>query len=649
MPSTEHPLTILVVDDDPTLLDVLGRVLKRDGHTVVQGNSVAEALQLADRYTPDLMLVDLSLPDGDGVALADHLRERHPDLPLILMTAYPIRIREDPEIASRFKRVMIKPLNLEELRQAVRESLRGEPVAGASIPLLPSVAAIPVGQVSNLPEREAGSKPAPRATAHPHDRWHWLKSGAMVVVALAVLVVFVVFISGVPIPGLSAGQEPTTSAPPGLAVDLVKDMPHTLFVPDDVKKALGILQGDKDDVYTAAAPKETRPLVLTGSTALDPNQILHVRARFAPAKVVHIGTTDDQAQEHMRTTAGAPSHELRVGDRVKKGDLLGVFYSDAVGSQKNALFDNESQRRLDQSILDRAKASPAAVEVFVENAMRNVEADVNHINQAANTLRTWGIPEKDIQKIIDEAKASRGSDALIAKEKYEDWGRVELRADMDGVIVERNIPENELIQDPTVSLFQIAKVDTLQVIANASEDDLKTLLAKQRTGRRLLWSIQTVNGPDKDALFPIDDIGYIIDPNQHSAVVKGYVPNPDGKMRGAQLLTASIPLDPPDDVVQIDVRAVMDDGSGHTYVFVQADEKKSLYTLRRVQVTHRFDRVVYVKSKLDAREAALTPAEKEQGLLPLGPLHEGDKVLKSGVLELKKELEDRESDAGESS
>ena len=632
MPSTEHPLTILLVDDDTTLLDVIGRVLKRDGHTVVQGNDVAEALEMADRHVPDLALVDLSLPDGDGVSLADRLHERYPELPLILMTAYPIRVREDPGIAGRFTRVMIKPLNLEELRGAVRESVRREPAAGASVPHLPSVAAS-VGQVPNLPETEAGPTPAPQASPHSPDRWHWLKSGAMVAVALVVLALFLVYISGVPVPGLSAGPEATAAPPPPLDVELAKDAPHTLIVPDDVKKALGIRRGDKDDVDTAAVPTEMRPLILTGSTALDPNEVLHVRARFAPAKVVEIG----QPRRDLNPDASSLSNkrELRVGDRVEKGDLLGVFFSDAVGSQKNALFDSESQRRLDQDILDRAEASPAAVEVFILNARRNVEADINHSNQAANTLRTWGIPEKDIQKIIDEAKASNGSKTLIAKEKYEDWGRVELRADQDGVLVERNIPQNELIQDPTVSLFQIAKVNNLQVIANASEDDLKTLLAMPREKR--WWTVRTVNAPPEGILAPIDDIGYLVDPNQHSAVIKGHIPNPDGKIRGAQLVTAAIPLDPPSDVVEIDVSAVADDGSGRTFVFVQADEEKSLYTLRRVKVTHRFDKVVYVKSKLDPKEA--------------GPeaLHEGDKVLKSGVLELKAELEDRESNAGKGS
>ena len=386
------------MDDDTTLLGVLGRILKRDGHTVVPASGVAEALELANTSTPDLALIDLSLPDGDGVQLADGLRERYPALPLILMTAYPIRIREDPEIASRFKRVMIKPLNLEELRGAIREASAGEPAAETLPSYAPEAAA-----TSPAPASKA---PAAWSAPPSSDPWRRLKSGALAAVVLVVLAGFVVYISGVPIPGLSAGPEVTASPPAPLAVDLATNMPHTLIVPDDVKKALGIRKGNKDDVDTAAVPTQMPPLVLTGSTALDPNEVLHVRARFAPAKVVQIGLHHPDAEE---IAYSGTKPRTRVGDRVRKGDLLGVFYSEAVGSQKNALFDSESQRRLDQDILDRAEASNAAVEVFVLNARRNVEADVNHSNLAANTLRTWGIPENDIQQIIDDAKASNAA------------------------------------------------------------------------------------------------------------------------------------------------------------------------------------------------------------------------------------------------
>jgi len=634
--------TILLVDDDNVLRDVLGRVLTRDGYNVVPAAGVAEALELAGEHTLSLALVDLSLPDGDGVGLADSLRERQADLPLILMTAYPIRLREDPEIGSRFRRVMIKPLNLDELRAAVKEALHGVPAAETASPNAASETAPPPKPKS------AAEAPAyaPGDGPRPPSRWAWVKSAATVGVALAALAVFAVFISGVPIPGLTAsGQEQTVTAPPPPDVKLVEDPPHTLFLPEDVKKTLGILKGGVDDVSTAEVPTKTRPLVLTGSTALDPTRILRARARFAPAEVVKIGRAS-RDQDPEASTQGEP-RELRSGDRVKSGDLLGEFYSDVVGSKKNDLFDAEVQLKLDKEILDAAERSSATTEVYLWNARRNEAGDLNNIDRAVNTLRTWGIPEKDVQAVIDEAKASKGGRTPVAKEKLDEWGRVELRAQEEGVIVERNLTEHELVQDATTNLFQIAKVDRLEVIANAAEDDLKLLLKKLGPGQdpdRLHWTVQTVNAPPEGITAPIEDIGYIIDPNQHSAVIKGFIPNPGGMLRAAQLVTATIPINPPDDVVEIDVNALIEEGK-QSLVWVQTDAEKSLYTLRRVQVTQRFDKTVYAKSKLDAKEGVLTPEEKEQGLMPLQELHKGDKVLRSGVLELRQELADREADA----
>ena len=302
------------------------------------------------------------------------------------------------------------------------------------------------------------------------------------------------------------------------------------------------------------------------------------------------------------------------------------------------------QLRLDKEILNRAESSSATTEVFLLNARRNVEGDVNNINRAVNTLHTWDIPEEDIQAVIDEAKAVTGAHTLTPKEKLAAWARVDLKAQEDGVIVERNLTEHELVQDPTTNLFQIAKVDRMEVIVNAAEDDLKVLLKKPDSGRNLHWIIQTVNAPPDGVPGVIEDIGYLIDPNQRSAVLKGFIPNPDGKIRGAQLVTATIPLDPPDDVVEIDVNALIEEGK-QSFVFVQTDAAKSWYTLRRVRVTQRFDQTIYVKSKLDDKEDALTPEQKEQGFLPLKPLQKDDKVLRSGVLELREELTEREAAA----
>jgi two-component system response regulator (stage 0 sporulation protein F) len=116
-------MTILIVEDDETVARVLGRVLTRQGYTVWQAANGASALELAETDHPRLVLLDLCLPDGDGVSLARRLKLRNPDLPIILMTAYPVRLRENPELTSSFLRILVKPLDLAELKQAVEASL----------------------------------------------------------------------------------------------------------------------------------------------------------------------------------------------------------------------------------------------------------------------------------------------------------------------------------------------------------------------------------------------------------------------------------------------------------------------------------------------------------------------------------------------
>jgi CheY-like chemotaxis protein len=66
--------SVLVVDDDPEFRELAGRVLASSGLTVVgEADSVAAALAAAARLEPSAVLVDVELPDGDGVALAREL------------------------------------------------------------------------------------------------------------------------------------------------------------------------------------------------------------------------------------------------------------------------------------------------------------------------------------------------------------------------------------------------------------------------------------------------------------------------------------------------------------------------------------------------------------------------------------------------
>ena len=134
----------------------------------------------------------------------------------------------------------------------------------------------------------------------------------------------------------------------------------------------------------------------------------------------------------------------------------------------------------------------------------------------------------------------------------------------------------------------------------------------------------------------------MIDPNQHTAVIKGYVDNPGKQIRAGQYVTATVKIPPPDDVVEIPVDALVDDGR-QSLVFVQPDAAKHQFTMRRVQVTHRFDRTVFVRNTPIPKEEQLTALEAEEGLLPKEPLRPGERVLLAGSVELKRVVIDLES------
>src|SRR5262249_5369434 len=156
--------------------------------------------------------------------------------------------------------------------------------------------------------------------------------------------------------------------------------------------------GSSDLLAVSQKPTHEQTLVLRGSTSLDPAGLMRIRARFAPARVVEIAQVRDE-RESLKS-GRTQLRELRTEDQVHKGDLLGVFYSVDVGNKKNDLIDALLQLRLDQDILNEAEKAHlkgAIPEVFLLNARKAVKADHNAINRAVNMLRTWDIPEEDIQ------------------------------------------------------------------------------------------------------------------------------------------------------------------------------------------------------------------------------------------------------------
>lgn len=92
--SRPMPSSVLVVDDDPVFRDLARRVLTAEGFLVVaEAESLEMALDIAHALRPDAALVDIGLPDGDGLELARHLFSL-PWRPRIVLTS------TDPDAAS---------------------------------------------------------------------------------------------------------------------------------------------------------------------------------------------------------------------------------------------------------------------------------------------------------------------------------------------------------------------------------------------------------------------------------------------------------------------------------------------------------------------------------------------------------------------
>ena len=134
-----------------------------------------------------------------------------------------------------------------------------------------------------------------------------------------------------------------------------------------------------------------------------------------------------------------------------------------------------------------------------------------------------------------------------------------MKANFAGVIVERNLAKSGELVDVTQDLFKIADMTHLVVWAHAYEQDLPLL---RDLPRPIPWTVRFTSDPasaggkgrilDSQAA---DEVGPIIDPNQHTALVVGRVnnsdPDPRRRLRDGQFVTATIPIPPPAGVVAI--------------------------------------------------------------------------------------------------
>src|SRR5438067_2693546 len=115
---------VLVVDDEPDLLELLELTLSRMGLDTTRAQSIAEAIKTLDNQAFDLCLTDMRLPDGEGLRVVEHITEKGLDVPVAVITAFGSAENAVAALKAGAFDYLAKPVALEQLRALVKQALK---------------------------------------------------------------------------------------------------------------------------------------------------------------------------------------------------------------------------------------------------------------------------------------------------------------------------------------------------------------------------------------------------------------------------------------------------------------------------------------------------------------------------------------------
>jgi two-component system, cell cycle response regulator DivK len=112
---------IMVVEDYDDTRMLLKQALEMLGYSVLEASNGQEAVDIADRERPDLILMDLDLPILDGIAATQRIRQQEhmESVPIVAVTAYPLSFSRVKAFAKGCNEYMPKPIDMSELARVV--------------------------------------------------------------------------------------------------------------------------------------------------------------------------------------------------------------------------------------------------------------------------------------------------------------------------------------------------------------------------------------------------------------------------------------------------------------------------------------------------------------------------------------------------
>jgi len=122
--TNDGPVRILVVDDEPSLVDAVATALRYEGFEVTEARTGREGLLAAQSGTPDLIILDVMLPDIDGFAISSRIRREGTTTPVLFLTARDSLGDKAAGFAAGADDYLTKPFSLAELVMRVKAILR---------------------------------------------------------------------------------------------------------------------------------------------------------------------------------------------------------------------------------------------------------------------------------------------------------------------------------------------------------------------------------------------------------------------------------------------------------------------------------------------------------------------------------------------
>jgi two-component system cell cycle sensor histidine kinase/response regulator CckA len=124
-----HQAAILVVDDEPAVLEVTSRILRKNGYAVIEAGTYEKALAVASSQDFQLLLTDSLMPGMSGATLADRVTELKPGLPVLHMSGYCSGVLSPQRIRDGDLAFVQKPFSAQALLDKVRVALDAPPAA----------------------------------------------------------------------------------------------------------------------------------------------------------------------------------------------------------------------------------------------------------------------------------------------------------------------------------------------------------------------------------------------------------------------------------------------------------------------------------------------------------------------------------------